>query len=383
MSAPHAVILGMTGVNPLGTIRSLGREGIPVVGMHIEGTDADAARSKYLEEPVRRVEGEEELLRELLSFAGKQKEKSVLFPTGDEYIVFCSRNFEILQEGFHVPHATNGKLEGLLDKNANNNMGRGTGFRVPWSGYLSTFTGREIDGPVIVKPVNSVGSSKRDMCVYNSGGEAAGRRQELIDKHGEMVVQEFIPGGNRDLVEVHAYGDSSRVIISGMQRNLFSRRMNKGVYGGVVFESIWLPELIDPSKRLMERLVFNGPVDINLKRSDLNGKYYFMEVNPRTSANLSLDTETCVNLPAVVYTDLTGGNSSRLLGKQQEEGVMWLWETSLDKYIRQGGSGRELLNTLRGKKILPAIYDPEDPDPFNDEGFTEETKYILKELDIK
>jgi len=379
MKSPYGIILGMSGVNPLGTIRSLGSEKIPVVGFYMEKGKFPAMNSKYLERFPEIVKDQEGLLKKLVEFGRNQSEKGVLFPTGDKYLLFCSKNLRELEKYFHVPRTENGELEFFLDKNRNNALGKEAGFKIPWSTYLTQFDSF-VEGPIIIKPLTSVETSKKDMVVYQDSKRLLVDKRNLLKKYGEMAIQEYVPGDCRSLVEVHAYNSSKGVIISGMQQNMFSRIMNEHVYGGVIFETIQELELIKPSINLMKNIQFNCPVDINLKKSSFNQEYYFMEFNPRTSSNVSLDTYAGLNLPAIVFKDLTGQFFDDLIRKELKIGVNWVWEQNMQKYLDQGGLKEELIDFLKGKEVVRAIYSSEDPKPFEDINFSKEVLGVLEKI---
>lgn len=378
MNKAYGVILGLAGPNPLGVARALSSEDIPVIGMAIESEKPASAYSKSFKE-TKILRNESELFKSLISLSHDFQSKGVLFPTGDDYIVFCSKYKEDLKPHYHVPSVEGKKLEDLLDKNVNNSFGLDAGFKIPFSIYLSNFEG-DFEGPLIAKPLTSVGTSKRDMTVYKNPSELLRDKKDLLKKFGDMAVQEFIPGDNTSLFEVHAYKNSSGVIIGGMQRNIFAREMSPSVYGGVVFESVWIPELVKPSKKLMTNLQFNGPVDINLKKSDLNGEFYFIEFNPRTSANLSLDTATGQNLPLIVYNDLTTGKPHGSTEKKNKTGTYWLWERALDKYAIQNKDFKKILDTIKGHNIIRALHIEGDQLPYEKENIRTETREILKSI---
>lgn len=367
----YAVVLGLGGSNALGVVKSLGYEEIPTVGFHKFGREFNAHNSKYIEEHYI-VENESGLLSKLIEFGKQQKSKSVLFPTGDDYISFCSKNKDILKKYFHVPKVPEKNLEKLLDKKENSQLGLNTGFDVPHSTYLSEFS--NFDGPVIIKPLNSIVGGKADMKVYISEEQLLKDKNKLLNKFGDMAVQDFIPGDNTNLFEVHAYKSSEGSIISGMQRNKLAIEKGDSAYIGVIFENVWVNELVKPSIKFVGDLNFNGALDINFKRSDYDGKFYFMETNFRTSANLSLDTAAGCNLPAIIYYDLTNQSFNHLL-KGMELGKKWIHEGRIERYLKQN-SEETLMKELE-KGIVTVFYDKTDMQPFYDQNFSQTTKKFV------
>ncbi|HOL07828.1 MAG TPA: hypothetical protein PKX44_06090, partial [Methanomassiliicoccaceae archaeon] len=87
----RAYILGVSTPNGLGAIRSLGREGVEVVAVDHQ-PDAAGLRSRYarpliVPDPVARPE---DALHALMS-RRSGREKDVLFPTSDAFVLFLSR----------------------------------------------------------------------------------------------------------------------------------------------------------------------------------------------------------------------------------------------------------------------------------------------------
>ncbi|RMF56233.1 hypothetical protein D6745_00035 [Candidatus Woesearchaeota archaeon] len=350
-----AVVLGLYGANALGVVRSLGYEGIPVVGFHQQGRFPHAAYSKYLEE-AHFAESEEGLLEKLVEFGKTQDEKGVLFATGDNYVVFCQHHAEELEPYYHVPLARE-RLCDLIKKQNLINLGRKAGFLVPQSQYLSEE--RRIDFPVLAKPVNSLGTSKSDFYVFQSAEEFERIRQQLLEKYGEMVLQQYIPGGVRSNVEVHTYLSTQGPLIAGMLRKLYAVKNSVPGSLGALVETIWEDELLVPSLRITEMLGFKGALDINLKQHAETGKYYFLEVNFRTSANNMLDTVAGLNLPAIIYYDLTGNDISSLAGKKHKIGARWLMENRWLKCLANGDCSPEDM----GDVDVLVFFDPKDPLP--------------------
>ena len=328
-----AVVLGLYGANALGVVRSLGYEGIPVIGFHQEGKFPHASHSRYCGE-THLVKGEDELLERLIEVGKQQDEKGVLFTTGDDYVVFCQHHMGELEPYYHVPLA-NGRLCDLIKKQNLIDLGKQAGFLVPESQYLSEERG--IDFPVLAKPVNSLGTCKSDFYVFSDAEEFDRERQSLLDKYGEMVLQQYIPGGVRENVEVHTYLSSQGPLIAGMLRKLHAVKNSIPGSLGALVETIWQGELVDPSMKLTELTGFKGALDINLKQHAETGEYYFLEVNFRTSANNMIDTAAGLNLPAIIYHDLNGNDISHLAGKEHKFGVRWLMENRWLKCMAESG----------------------------------------------
>jgi len=380
MKKNNSIVLGLAGSNPLSTVKSLGYEGIPTIGFHISDKDENrvyVSSSKYLGQGIY-VSGQEELLKKLQDYGEIQDRRGVLFPTGDQYVVFCSQNKDFLSKYFYVPKVKGKDIENLLDKNINSKLAEGTGFNTLASGYLSNFSDIN-DRPYVVKPINSAKAPKSSITFYKSSRDLLADKQKLLDKYEEMVFQEFVPGDNTNIFEVHAFQSSKGMVIGGMQRQRLSLIQGPNVHAGIVYESVWDQSLVEPAKNLLRKLNFNGPVDINLKRSTKDKLFYFIECNLRTSSNLALDTFSGLNLPAIVYFDLIGEDFSYLINRKSKVGVRWVDESDIEVVLNQEKRRGEVLNALNGVKV-GVFYDPTDMQPFDNLNLNSTTKKILEHI---
>ena len=355
-----AIILGLYGSNSLGVVRSLGLEDIPLIGVHMTGRKPHSINSRYLDQSMV-FQGEEEIVEGLIKIGENQNDKGVIHPTSDKYLLICCENNKQLEKYFHIPDVPGRSLRKLMSKEINSTLANGSGFRLPWIGNLSSYDGSEF--PVILKPLNSVEWSKEDMAVYDDGDKLLEAKDQLLNIYGEMLVQEFIPGGSDSMYVVNTINNSDGPVIAGMQRNVLSIQKDPNVYIGVVFESVFEDSIVDSALKLTSNLNYNGSLDIDLKKSKLNGEYYFIEVNFRTGANNWLNTIAGLNVPAIMHFDLTGQDYGYLLNKPFRRGIKWLHEERIPKYL-ENGSESQLIEELNGLEARVLFYDG-DPEPFN------------------
>jgi predicted ATP-grasp superfamily ATP-dependent carboligase len=256
----------------------------------------------------------------------------------------------------------NQNLYELLDKNAVLKIGKHAGFCVPKSQYLSEPLG--FDGPYIMKAVRSTVFDKAEYIVCETSQQLETLRAGVLAKYVDAVVQQYIDGSSQEEFEVHTYNSSGGPIIAGMlQRTLSSKGPTEGQ--GLLLESTWVEEFVQPSNRLTELSGFKGALDINLKRSVKEGITYFLEVNYRTSSNLMLDTKAGLNVPAVIYCDCNNIDIGRLVSRERRKGVKWVNEARLIRGCR-GGLKMPLMEFVSEAKYLGACayFDRTDVRPF-------------------
>ncbi|MBT4376551.1 hypothetical protein HOD29_04210 [archaeon] len=361
-----AIVLGMYSPNGLGVVRSLGIEGIPSVGFHKGDKFPHASYSKYLEK-VFFTKDDPELLKSLIEFGKQQDEKGILFCTGDDYALFAEKNAELLSQYYHVPLARYGLLEDIIDKSNVLEIGKEAGFNVPANAKLSSDEVFNIQYPVFLKPLFSVGTGKKDMQIIGTKEELKEIRKSLLENYGEMQVETYIPGPIINEIEIHTYLTSKGVpLIAGMLKygNCFAEKGFEHKRG-FLRKTIYNPDVIAPSNNLTRLLGFKGALDINLKQSSADGKFYFNEVNTRTSANLMIDTKFGLNLPGIIYRDLNSLDFSDLTQKDLQIGKYWVEERRFKEYSRQGLSlNWDKLENIINSNPSYAFFDGEDVAPF-------------------
>jgi|GEM_PF-1205946 len=365
-SVPKAVVLGLYGSTALGVIRSLGIERMPVVGFHYGLRFPHASYSKYLHEKYFAPD-EEGLLEKLIRFGEEQDEKGVIFCTGDNYVLFVQRNADKLNPLFRLPLSEYDTIDNIIDKSKILDIGQKAGFNVPPHAKLSSEDVFNLEFPVFIKPLFSVRHGKSDMLVIRSKEELRKVRNSLLEKYGEMEVEKYIHAPTKNKFEVHTYLTSKgEALIAGMLRfRTDFAKPGSEYHNGWSRETVNQEELIEPSMNLTRLLKFRGPLDINIIKCATDNKFYFNEVNLRSSANLMSDTAFGLNLPAIVYLDQTNQDYSALAKKKRILGQYWIHDRALMYYASQNIEidFEKLLEYIQGG-AAHSFWDPKDPLPF-------------------
>ncbi|MFH1977713.1 MAG: hypothetical protein ABIJ92_00105 [Candidatus Aenigmatarchaeota archaeon] len=327
---PHGVVLGMYGANALGVTRALGREDIPVAGFHVGGRYPHARHSKYLTE-FHNPSGVAELLDELGEFGHKHRtqtgKKAVVYTTGDAYVLLAQDMREDMGDLFHLPVSNKYDLRDLTHKQRIAEIAEPFGFHVPHTILLSELNSSRLDefeGRVICKPPYSNGFSKEDFYIFEDARTALTSRDEMLEKHEEYVISDFIEGGTDKRVEVHTCL-TGRPIIALM---LKGDRVydSQDVIIPITDISTWIPSLVDPSSAFTRGVGFHGPMDINVKIGP-DGRAYYLETNFRSSANIALDIEAGLNMPALLYRYFNDMRNEDLISRQIRKGLVWMDES--------------------------------------------------------
>lgn len=372
-NAVPAVVLGL-GVNGLGVVRSLGRNGVPVIGIYSQFHDAGRF-SKYCKIVKRLVLGynQEAFLDELIRL-GQGLNRPPLLPTSDESLYFISDHRKSLERyyRFNIPDLQT--LEMVIKKNGTQELAERCGVPIPRTHYPQTseelkYICSEIRFPCIIKPLDTFSvkffESAKNIIVADPGQLRAFYQ---IHPHflGQTIVQEIIRGGDGHIFVCAAYfSANSEPLAIYTGRKLRQYPPDYGIT--CLGESIYLPELEAMTVRFLKQIGFRGLVAAEFVRDRKSGSFYFIELNARSYYHNQLFTDCGVNLAYIAYQDLLGEKIEPLC-LRQKEGIWWLdFQRDLSSCWRKRKQGEitwgEWLRTILRARSF-AYYDRKDLKPY-------------------
>ncbi|MQA10557.1 MAG: carboxylate--amine ligase [Pseudonocardiaceae bacterium] len=352
----------------LGVIRSLGRRGVPVYGVH-EDRMSPAATSRYLvgrwywradPDDVERVH------TELLRLAERIGRPAVLLPTDDAGAIFLAEHGEGLRHAFRfsAPPATPPRQ--LAGKHSLYQLCQENGVPCPQAGSprsldeateFATRTGF----PVIAKldtPWRPHGTRLRSTAILHERAELV----ELYDtcaRHGiGVLLQEFVPG---DDWFFHGYCDEDSVCrpaFTGVKDRSYPAHAGLTSLGRSVPNELLRTQAVE----LLSRLGYRGIVDLDFRLDSRDGTYKLLDFNPRLGAQFRLFRDTAgLDVALAAYLDLTGGVIAE---RAQVAGRRFLAE-NYDPIAARGYrlGPRSWAASLRGVDEL-AWFARDDPRPF-------------------
>ncbi|HOB39119.1 MAG TPA: hypothetical protein PLD09_03005 [Methanomassiliicoccaceae archaeon] len=325
----RAYILGVSTPNGLGAIRSLGREGVEVVAVDHQ-PDAAGLRSRYarpliVPDPVARPE---DALHALMS-RRSGREKDVLFPTSDAFVLFLSRFREQLEERYRFCIPSRRILDGMVNKRAQYEEAMRVGAPLPLTFFPSDMSEVEdaadrLIYPAFIKPYYS----HLWHPVFGNKGFKVKGPKELMERYEEVfragldaLVQTVIDGPNTNHVKVCAYYG-----LDGKRRALFLTRKIRqhpvefGV--GTTMESIHDETAQRIGLDFLDAIGYRGIGSVELKMDQRTGRYMMIELNPRLWAQNIQATYAGVNFPLIQYDDVTGGDVGD--ASDWQDGIRWM-----------------------------------------------------------
>jgi hypothetical protein len=121
----------------------------------------------------------------------------------------------------------------------------------------------------------------------------------------EVLLQEYIPGMDMDLVVCCAY-----IGRDGELKGYFTGRKLKQspplVGTGCVVEAIDCPAIVPPTLALLKAFGYTGIAEVEFKLDKTTGTYYLIEINPRHWDQHELGTLVGINISRLAYEDMLG-----------------------------------------------------------------------------
>ena len=296
-------------------VRALGIEGISTAFL---GSARDPARfSRHVEVLLPSIdpwEDQEGAVAGLLAFASSQAEAPVLFPQTDASLLLASRHRDRLRDGFRLALADADLVEQLVDKGRFQALAARHELPVPRAQRLDPRPGDpppslDVPFPLVIKPLvrtpawkRLAGEAKAIHVLEREDYVALWRR--LVDLESALLAQELIHGSERSIESYHAYVDES-----GATPGEFTGRKIRTLpprYGhSTAVEVTPLPDVAELGREVLARLGLRGVAKLDFKR-DGHGRLHLLEINARFNLWHYPAAVAGVNLPALVYADLTG-----------------------------------------------------------------------------
>ena len=291
MNDSAAVVLGM-GPTALGLVRALGRKGVKVFGVGLNRFEV-SLYSRYCQglgaiDP--RFQPDK-LLDLLLAFGQKNSRytKLILYPSGDECVVFIAENHIALSHYYTFSKLNPDILELFLNKWTfyeaciEHGLTAPATFRVESEKDLSQIA-KNVSFPCIMKPIYyhrwamKQGLNKAVYCKDLSDLLDSGSR--LSENLTELIIQEVIEGREDNIYVVAAYFDRNSKphgIFVGQK----IRQYPVGFGTTTLIRTAEVPGLAEMSVDFLQKVRYQGLVDVEFKYDRRTDTFYIIEINPR------------------------------------------------------------------------------------------------------
>ena len=317
----------------LGAIRSLGRLGIPVYGVHEERW-APAAHSRYLTGRFfwRPDPGQAESTRAgLVRLSELIGRPAVLLPTDDAGAIFLAEHGASLRQRFLFPAPPSDLPRRLAGKYSMFQLCHELGAPTPRAilpaslDEAAEFAAAE-GYPLIAKlttPWQAGKNGLRSTSIVGDQHEVAALYRACKRANVGVMLQERIPGSGGGDWFFHGYCDASsrcEPAFTGVKDRSYPAHVGLTSLGRAVPNQ----DLREHVTRLLARLGYQGIVNLDLRKDPRDGRYKLLDFNPRLGAQFRLFRDRAgLDVVIAAYLDLTG---QQLNGVDQIDGRRFLVE---------------------------------------------------------
>jgi predicted ATP-grasp superfamily ATP-dependent carboligase len=357
-------------LNGLSIARSLGRRGVPVwvtTPPNIKLASCSRYTLRTLHWPEEDCEAQVAYLLELAE--RYQLDQWVLFPTSDESAALLSKFHAELSRRFRVSTPNWNVLRWAYDKRLTYRLAAEE--RVDYPSTILPGTEADLEGvsfpfPAVLKPATHASINR----FTTEKAWPAANREELLARYREardlippdlILVQERIPGGGEAQFSYAALCCDGQPIASLTARRTRQYPIDFG-YSSSFVETLDVPEIVAPSRRLLAAIRYTGLVEVEYKRDARDGRYKLLDINPRLWTWSPLGGHAGVDFPYLLWQMMVGRPVPEQTGRT---GVRWIRMcTDVPAAIHEMLRGRMSLGTylrsLRGpvKFALMAADDP-------------------------
>jgi predicted ATP-grasp superfamily ATP-dependent carboligase len=305
----------------LGIARSLRGCGVRVYGLASE-SDAPGARSRHFQKIYEVPNGRDEperLHQRLLEIRSSYSQRPVLFPTRDLDVVFLHDYRDSLADAYLLPQPQHSPILRMMDKAELAAVASAEGIPTPNTVLCgsSEDLARHVTAlqfPVVVKPRfayqwrrkglwKRLGAAKA--ILIHSPEELRACYQRLANDSPEVLLQEYVVGGDTDIVVCGCYVNRNGVLLG----HFTGRKVKQSpplVGTGCIVEAAEVPDLGPLSLRLLRAFHYAGLAEIEFKFDKRSGRFFLIEINPRHWDQHELGTLVGVNLSWIAYRDMVG-----------------------------------------------------------------------------
>jgi D-aspartate ligase len=336
-NAVPVVVLVSSQHGGIGIIRSLGRAGIPVFGVH-QHLWEPAAKSRFLRRLFRwdfSSASAANSVSFLKNVAQEIGQRPLLIATSDITALFLAENAEVLAEEYIFSTPPVEVVQCLTNKQRTSDLCRE--LRIPTADMVSPQSREDAlkfaenkRFPVIVK-----GECGEFLLRKNERGRVAivrnqKRLLEMFDLNAaasppNMILQEYIPGGDDTVWMFNGYfSDQSECLFGATGRKLRQFPAHRGSTSLGVCENNRVVE--NQTLHLMRAVGYRGPVDLGYRFDARDGQYKLLDVNPRIGATFRLFVaENGLDVARALYLHLT---QQAVVPTRVTEGRKWIVESN-------------------------------------------------------
>ncbi|MBW2184953.1 MAG: hypothetical protein JRG71_00705 [Deltaproteobacteria bacterium] len=315
MSNKHeitAIVMSLC-INGLGVVRSLGRHGVPVIGLS-DGKLLPGKHSRYVRDIWYYGGGESEMVDLLIRRGMEFSERPVLYPITDVGVRCVADRIDEVLQFYRVGLPDSQLVESTMSKRGISNWLTKLNLSAPQTFFLDDANqildvAGEVDYPCIIKPEFrsaefAQAAGQKAYRAENAEGLIAFYRS-FCHVDPRAVVQQWIPGGDEDIYFCLQYYNSKSISLGSFTGRKI--RQWPSLCGGTAScEPVDCPEIEKLSTQFFSELKFRGLCSMEFKRNPKTGEFLIVEPTVgRTDWQSDVANANGLPIPYIAYCDLT------------------------------------------------------------------------------
>ncbi len=381
LAGPAALVMNMH-ITGLAVARSLGRQGVPVLGMDNERGGL-GQHSRFLSGlglvPGPEVDDGAALAEHLLALGPSFTERPVLFACNDDWVLALARHRDRLKEHYRYPFASYDVVQRALSKSSLYRACEARRIAVPRTWYLDAAApqqvAEQVPYPCVLKPDDSRGfyeAFRVKVFVVRTPAEFVQRCAQAGARGLSLVAQEWVetpPGGFWSVCSYLSADGAARGVFTG--RKLEQWPPDFGT--SCLADAPWDASIAAAGVAALQELGYSGISEIEFVWSAERGEYLLLDVNTRPWKWIGLPVAAGVDLPLLAYRDAVG---APFTAPRQNEGSRWVFLRDYLPLVRARAasvpeaavSKDEWTALLAGSPshLVDGVHDPDDPEPAYD-----------------
>jgi predicted ATP-grasp superfamily ATP-dependent carboligase len=354
---PAVVCVGESGINGLATVRALGRRGVPVRVVSLRSSPQIASASRYCRgfTPVADLSVLHEALLQLDAGAVVYVDNDPMLKALAPHAAALAARFALVDEIGDAPR--------LTDKDFQMQVARQVGIAVPRTWPGDDLPDIKTQKRLIAKPAGRrlgfkalIAASAKDLAAMLRERDAAPR---------DVLVQEYVEG---DDAQIYA-GLCYRARSSGQCFVLSARKLRQTQPGAGVMavgQVVDAPHVREMTRRLAKAAGVRGVLSTEFKLDARDGRWYFIEWNPRPAYFQSIGWKAGFDLAWLAYCDRA--DPAALAGMETTFSGSHYWVNLQGDLMHLSKAPRLALDLKTWRPYLGrrewAVFAPDDPAPW-------------------
>ena len=275
-------------VQGLGVIRIFGKNKIPCFVLDSNNINI-AKHSKHCTKFIK-FDQDQDFIQFLIDLNKKYNLNDwLLIPTDDNYVSILSQNKQILEKYYRISVDDWDVTEKFYNKRITYQLTHDLNIDMPRTYFpnsIEDLNNIDIDYPCIIKPavMHKLHSQiRKKILVCNNRNDLVAKYQKVLSyiPEDEVIIQEIIPGDSNNQYSACFFFDRTKPLVSLVARR---KRQYPIDFGSCTTfaETIKDTNLLENAKKILSKVGYWGICEVEFKKDERDGKYKFLEVNPRT-----------------------------------------------------------------------------------------------------